>query len=475
MTNSFQETIVAPATIPGTGAISIVRLSGPDCFRIADTVVSLKSGTISGAKPYTIHFGEVNVQGQLLDQVLVSVFRAPHSYTGEDAVEISTHASSYIVQELISLLLAAGARMANAGEFTRRAFLNGKMDLSQAEAVADVIASTTSASHRVAMNQLRGGFSAQLDSLREQLLQMASLLELELDFSEEDVEFAERGQLLSLTEETLAHVSGLAASFRLGNMIKNGVPVAIVGAANTGKSTLLNALLGEERAIVSDIPGTTRDTIEETLNLEGILFRFVDTAGIRESADKVERIGIERTFCKMAEAEVVLVVLDASNSEGTLLQEVQQVVDNLDRCRQKLIILLNKCDLVGLEGVNKNVISINNFVSYVDIEADILLLSAKTGKGLEELKNALLAAEKELIPNAESTFVTNIRHFEALQLASSSLQQCRTSLSRGLSSDLVAEDLRSALAAINTILGKDLGLDPETILTRIFQTHCIGK
>ncbi|MBR4741191.1 MAG: tRNA uridine-5-carboxymethylaminomethyl(34) synthesis GTPase MnmE, partial [Bacteroidales bacterium] len=287
MTNLYQDTIVAPATTPGTGAISIIRLSGNNAFSIADAVVKLNSGTISTAKGYTIHYGKVysvipsEVEGSLLDEVLVSVFRAPHSYTGEDSVEISTHASAYIVQELIALLLKAGARFAQPGEFTRRAFLNGKMDLAQAEAVADVISSSTAASHRVAMNQLKGGFSQELARLRSELLEMASLLELELDFSEEDVEFANREQLVNLLLSAKEHIDHLADSFHLGNMIKTGVPVVIVGPANAGKSTLLNALVGEERAIVTDIPGTTRDTLEETINLDGILFRFIDTAGIR--------------------------------------------------------------------------------------------------------------------------------------------------------------------------------------------------
>ncbi len=474
MINSYQETIVAPATTPGTGAISIIRVSGPDTFRIADAVVQLSSGTISNSDGYTIHFGKVYSNSSLLDEVLVSVFRAPHSYTGEDSVEISTHASAYIVSELIGLLLKAGARFAEPGEFTRRAFLNGKLDLAQAEAVADVISSTTAASHRVAMNQLKGGFSVQLASLRSQLLEMASLLELELDFSEEDVEFADREKLLALLADTKEHVDKLAASFRQGNMIKNGVPVAIVGPANAGKSTLLNALVGEERAIVTDIPGTTRDTIEETLNVNGILFRFIDTAGIRESSDTVEKMGIDRTFRKISEAEVVICMLDAQASEFDLLNNLEELFLHIDSESQKVFILLNKVDRLSSDDINKNVTVINKFVLNSKYQADIMQIAAKSRKGIEELKEALFCSEKDLIPNEDSTFVTNVRHFEALQNASSALSECRSSLSRGIPSDLVAEDLRRALSAINSILGTDL-LDPEVILHNIFRNHCIGK
>lgn len=474
MQNLYQDTIVAPATTPGTGAISIVRISGSNALSIANAVVQLKSGSISDSKPYTVHFGEVSIGGKLLDQVLATVFRAPHSYTGEDMVEISTHASSYIVSELVRLLIEAGARFAEPGEFTRRAFLNGKMDLAQAEAVADVISSTTSAAHRVAMNQLKGGYSTQLDSLRTQLLEMASLLELELDFSEEDVEFADRGKLLALLDDTIGHVDKLAASFHQGNMIKNGVPVAIVGAANAGKSTLLNALAGEERAIVTDIPGTTRDTVEELVNIGGILFRFIDTAGIRESSDTVEKLGIERTFRKLSEAEIVLALLDSTLPENDLLNNLDIILDKVDLDTQKLLVLLNKTDVLGEYGVNKNVTIINKKVSLLDNKVNIVNLSAKTGNGIEELKELLTQEEKALIANADSTFVTNIRHFEALSQASASLKKCRTSLSLSIPSDLVAEDLRQALSGINNILGKDL-LSPEEILHNIFKNHCIGK
>jgi len=482
MTNLYQDTIVAPATTPGTGAISIIRISGPEAFAITDAVVKLKTGTISEAEGYTIHYGKVydkgvisgEVEQSLLDEVLISVFRAPHSYTGEDSVEVSCHASSYIVSELVRLLLEAGCRFAEPGEFTRRAFLNGKMDLAQAEAVADVISSTTSASHRVAMNQLRGGFSAELSALRSELLDMASLLELELDFSEEDVEFADRGKLLALVEATLAHVTRLADSFHQGNLIKNGVPVAIIGPANAGKSTLLNALLGEDRAIVSDMAGTTRDTIEEVLNLNGILFRFIDTAGIRESSDKVEQMGMDRTFKKLSEAEIVLGMLDISSDGADLPAQLELFFSKVDFRTQKLFLLLNKADKVASTGVNKNVTNINNFVLRKGYQCVIIELSAQTGQGIQMLKDSLLEAEKDLVPNADSTFVTNIRHYEALRRAAQALTAVRTSLSSHVPTDLVAEDMRLALSSINEILGTDL-LDPETILHTIFSRHCIGK
>ena len=475
MKNLYQETIVAPATTPGTGAISIVRLSGPECFRIVDAVVSLKSGTISDAKAYTIHYGEVHEPGKgVLDQVLVSVFRAPHSYTGEDSVEISTHASAYIVAKLVELLMAAGARFAEPGEFTRRAFLNGKMDLAQAEAVADVIASTSSAAHRVAMNQLRGGVSEELALLREELLEMASLLELELDFSEEEVEFANRDQLLALVDNTLSHVDGLAASFRQGNLIKNGIPAVIVGPVNAGKSTLLNALLGEERAIVSDTEGTTRDTIEECLNIGGLLFRMIDTAGIRSTADTVEALGIDRTFRKISEAQLVIAVLDGSAQEDELLSNLKQLCERVDFASQKLILLLNKADKCAENEVNKNVITANDYVLSIGGECVTISAAVKEKKGLDLLKQAMYEVEKDLVPNENSTFITNTRHLEALTNAAAALHDVRTSLTRNIPTDLVAEDLRRSLSAINTILGTGL-LDPDTILHSIFSKHCIGK
>lgn len=324
-------TICAPATIPGTGAISIIRVSGKESLAIADKVIDTKGVPIAETEGYRLRYGTVyEADGSVLDNVIVSVFRAPHSYTGENSVEISCHASRFIVNKILEFLVNAGARIAAPGEFTRRAFVNGKMDLAQAEAVADVIASQSAASHRVAMNQLKGGFSSELKVLREKLLTMTSLLELELDFSEEDVEFASRKDLGQLVDDSLTHIRRLTASFSRGNAIKNGVPVAIVGATNTGKSTLLNALLGEERAIVSDIAGTTRDTIEETLNIDGILFRFIDTAGIRETDETIEKIGIDRTFKKLGEAAVVLGMTDLSRGEAAVLEDADFILSKVN-------------------------------------------------------------------------------------------------------------------------------------------------
>lgn len=325
-------TICAPATIPGTGAISIIRVSGKESLAIADKVIDTKGVPIAETEGYRLRYGTVfEADGSVLDNVIVSIFRAPHSYTGENSVEISCHASRFIVNKILELLVNAGARIAAPGEFTRRAFVNGKMDLAQAEAVADVIASQSAASHRVAMNQLKGGFSSELKVLREKLLTMTSLLELELDFSEEDVEFASRKELGQLVDDSLTHIGRLTASFSRGNAIKNGVPVAIVGATNTGKSTLLNALLGEERAIVSDIAGTTRDTIEETLNIDGILFRFIDTAGIRETDETIEKIGIDRTFKKLGEAAVVLGMTDLSRGEAAVLEDADFILSKVNK------------------------------------------------------------------------------------------------------------------------------------------------
>lgn len=468
---SNDDTIFAPATVPGTGAISLIRVSGRDALRIADEIVKCgkERGPIASAPGYTIRFGSIySSDGGLLDEVLVSVFHAPRSYTGEDLVEISCHASSYIVGELSALLSAAGARPAEAGEFTRRAFLNGKMDLTQAEAVADVIASQSAAAHRVAVNQMKGGFSSQLREVRSQLLKIVSLMELELDFSEEEVEFADRRELVSLSDRALAHVNKLADSFRLGNAIKNGVPTAIVGATNVGKSTLLNALLGEDRAIVSDVHGTTRDTIEEVLNLDGVFFRFIDTAGLRETSETVERIGIERTRQKVAEAEIVLGLVDVTRGLPEIQAEVKEVMGLVDPTRQTVFVVLNKID-VG----NKVVNDLDKVVSYIENKGvNALSVSAKAGEGLDGLREALVASQKGRIDNSGAVLVTNARHYKALHDAASSLERVRKGILGGLPTDLVAQDIRETIDIFGTIVGE---ISTDEVLGSIFQNFCIGK
>lgn len=498
-------TICAPATIPGTGAISIIRVSGEDSLAIADKVIDVKGESLSETEGYRLRYGTIFADdGSVLDNVIVSVFRAPHSYTGENSVEISCHASRFIVNEVLELLVNAGARIAAPGEFTRRAFVNGKMDLAQAEAVADVIASQSAAAHRVAMNQLKGGFSSELKTLREKLLTMTSLLELELDFSEEDVEFASRSELGALVEETLTHIVRLTDSFSRGNAIKNGVPVAIVGATNTGKSTLLNALLGEERAIVSDIAGTTRDTIEETLNLGGVMFRFIDTAGIRETDELVEKIGIERTFRKLNEASIVLGMTDLSRGEDSVLADAEYIWSkvNASSSDREFVLLVNKCDVDGIESVaagsGAGYVETGSEAGCVDtgsgaghagkagkmarIEAALrekaivtkmIPISAKTGSGLPELTAALAEIGRRITGDTDETLVTNIRHYEALSRAATALGRVRDGLKVAtLPPDLIAQDLREALYHLGEIVGE---ISTDEVLGNIFRKFCIGK
>lgn len=503
-------TICAPATIPGTGAISIIRVSGEDSLAIADKVIDVKGESLSETEGYRLRYGTIFADdGSVLDNVIVSVFRAPHSYTGENSVEISCHASRFIVNAVLELLVNAGARIAAPGEFTRRAFVNGKMDLAQAEAVADVIASQSAAAHRVAMNQLKGGFSSELKTLREKLLTMTSLLELELDFSEEDVEFASRSELGALVEETLTHIVRLTDSFSRGNAIKNGVPVAIVGATNTGKSTLLNALLGEERAIVSDIAGTTRDTIEETLNLGGVMFRFIDTAGIRETDELVEKIGIERTFKKIDEASIVLGMSDLSRGEDSVMADAEYIWSkvNASSSDREFVLLVNKCDVNGIESVEAGSAGVGSRAGfagtgsgagYVEtgseagcagkagkmarIEAALrekgivtkmIPISAKTGSGLPELTEALAEIGRRITGDTDETLVTNIRHYEALSRAATALGRVRDGLKVAtLPPDLIAQDLREALYHLGEIVGE---ISTDEVLGNIFRKFCIGK
>lgn len=481
-----QDTICAPATIPGTGAISVIRLSGPEALSIADKVVTCNGTLLSSTDGYRIRYGIVlDNDGETVDNVLVSVFRAPHSYTGEDSAEISCHASGYIVQTIIGLLLDAGARSAGPGEFTRRAFVNGKMDLAQAEAVADVIAAQDKAAHRVAMNQLKGGYSKELGRLRAKLLKMTSLLELELDFSEEDVEFASRSEMSLLVNDVLHHVSTLASSFKRGNAVKNGLPVAIIGPANSGKSTLLNAIVGEDRAIVSDIAGTTRDTIEEVLNVGGVSLRFIDTAGIRDTEETVEKIGIGRSLKKMQEASIILGILDPARGFSSMKEDVQFFLSNIDLSEQKLILVLNKIDLIedGNEAdsaVNKNVIRDNEIVSLIEnksIDIPLVKISAKTGEGLVDLMSTLSNKASDLVGTSDSTLVTNLRHYEALRKSEAPLRRVLSGLGATdhgtpLPPDLIAQDLREALHYIGSIVGE---ISTDEVLGSIFREFCIGK
>jgi tRNA modification GTPase len=481
-----EDTICAPATVPGTGAISVIRVSGPEALSIADKVVKCRKGSISEAAGYTIKFGNVyDTAGGIVDEVLVSIFRTPHSYTGENSVEISCHASSYIVSTLMHLLYAAGARAAEPGEFTQRAFLNGKMDLAQAEAVADVIASQNAAAHRIAFKQMKGGFSSELRDMRGELLELVSLMELELDFSEEEVEFADRSRLDDLLAALINHITRLIDSFKLGNAIKNGIPVAIAGATNTGKSTLLNALLGEDRAIVSDVHGTTRDTVEETMNIDGILFRFIDTAGLRETEEVVEKIGIERTFKKISEASIIIGMVDLTRDYESTCVTIREIIEKVDFGTQKLVFLLNKTDICE---VNTNVASANYIVSSLEnkgIKAELLTslseatentpiipISAKTGTGIDILRAILASSQRDLLADSDTTLVTNQRHVQALSDSRTSLLRVRDGLATGLPTDLAAQDIREAIYHLGSIVGE---ISTDEVLGNIFRNFCIGK
>ncbi len=463
---SQQDTICAIATAQG-GAIGVIRISGPQAIAATTSIFQPVSGkSLNQYAAYKQIFGKIySPEGEIIDEVLVSLFRAPHSYTGEDSVEISCHGSSYILQKVIHLLIANGCRLAEPGEYTQRAFLNGKMDLSQAEAVADLIASSSAATHRLAMNQMRGGFSQELSLLRDKLLHLTSLMELELDFSDhEELEFADRSELTQIANDIEKTVSRLANSFSVGNAIKNGVPVAIIGETNAGKSTLLNALLNEEKAIVSDIHGTTRDVIEDTINLHGITFRFIDTAGIRQTTDVVESIGIERTYQKMEQANIILWMIDGTREAD--FNELKAEI--LPYCEGKqLIILFNKADKLTPE--IRQILS----QSFSDIKAPKLFLSAKTRDGLDELETLLVktAALPEVSQN--DVIVTNIRHYEALSRALDSIHRVQDGLQMQLSGDFVSQDLRECLYHLAEIVGGEIGV--EEVLGNIFKHFCIGK
>jgi tRNA modification GTPase len=466
----LQETIVALATPSGAGAIAIIRLSGKDAISIAAEVFQSVSGkNIAVQKTHTIHLGHIMDGAKTYDQVLLSIFKGPNSYTGENVVEISCHGSVFIQQQIIQLLLRKGAKMAQAGEFTLRAFLNGKLDLSQAEAVADLIASDNEASHQIAMQQMRGGFSNEIAKLREELLNFASLIELELDFAEEDVAFADRTAFNELVTRIEFVLKRLIDSFAVGNVIKNGIPVAIVGEPNVGKSTLLNALLNEERAIVSDIAGTTRDTIEDELVIDGIGFRFIDTAGIRETKDVVESIGIQKTFEKIEQAQVVLFLIDSLQliieNENKFKIEIEKIKNKFPQ--KPLVMIINKIDFLNEEQhkLLSEKLSIINYPLSISI-------SAKQKTGIDELKNTLLSFVNTGALRNNETIVTNSRHYDSLLKALEEIQKVKWGLDSGISSDLMAIDIRSALYFFGEITGE---VTNDELLGNIFANFCIGK
>jgi tRNA modification GTPase len=461
-----QLTICAIATSPGMGAIATIRLSGDKAINIADQVFQSpkQDKKLADVKANTLHFGQLTDGNELIDEVVISVFRAPHSFTGEDVIEISCHGSVYIQQRILQLLISSGARMARPGEFTQRAFLNGKMDLSQAEAVADLIASTNRAAQKVAINQMRGGFSSELTALRHELLNFISLIELELDFSEEDVEFADRDQLKKLVSKIETILRKLKNSFQLGNVIKNGIPVAIVGDTNVGKSTLLNALLKEEKAIVSDIHGTTRDVIEDVVNIHGTAFRFFDTAGIRETTDAIETLGIERSYSKLDQATVVILVVDVQNDFDTVLERIVKIRKRISE--QHLIIAANKVD----RGLDKTIMSLKEMI--LQSNEKLVFIAAKQKTNLDELISEMQHAVSLESLSEDTVIVTNVRHFEALSRAHESIERVQLGLENLISGDFLAQDIRECLLFLGEITGE---ISNDEILGHIFKNFCIGK
>ncbi|MCX6230285.1 MAG: tRNA uridine-5-carboxymethylaminomethyl(34) synthesis GTPase MnmE [Bacteroidetes bacterium] len=458
------DTICALATASGIAAISVIRVSGENSFDICNSIFRHKNKSIdcNQLKSHHIYFGTIIENDEIIDEVLLSIFKQPHSYTAENSIEISCHGSSYIQQRILQLIIKNGARIAKPGEFTMRAFLNGKLDLSQAEAVADLIASHSKTSHSLALEQMRGGFSSKIKQLRQELVNFASLIELELDFSEEDVEFANRDELSKLLNNLKTEINSLIQSFAMGNVLKHGIPVAIIGKPNVGKSTLLNSLLNEERAIVSEIPGTTRDTIEDTLTLEGITFRFIDTAGLRDSSDEIEMIGIERTYQKIEQANIILYVVDIKDTTvDEIMQNLKDFELHIRNNSKRIIIIANKTDL--LDKAPRHFSDL--------LEREIIFISAKRKENINLITNSLLksvATEQ----TADTTMISNIRHYEALQKTDEAILQIEQAIKLNISGDLIAIDIRTALHHLGEITGE---ITNDEILGNIFSSFCIGK
>ena len=459
-------TICAISTAPGVGGIAVIRVSGTDAFALCDKIFHAhrEGHTIQSQKAYTLQYGTIeNERGETVDNVVIAVFRAPHSFTGEDTVEISCHGSIYIQQQILQLLIQNGCELAKPGEFTQRAFLNGKMDLSQAEAVADLIASTSAGQHRLAMSQMRGGFSRELKILREKLLHITSLMELELDFADhEELEFADRHELKEIAAQIEQTMSKLIHSFKAGNAIKNGIPVAIVGETNAGKSTLLNALLNEEKAIVSDIHGTTRDIIEDTVNIQGQIFRFIDTAGIRDTHDTIEVMGIERSFHALDQAQIILWVIDSTNA----LEQITNLSPRiLPRCQEKeLIVVFNKSDLPS--------VVVHSDIAGLPENTHTISISAKQHEGLNQLQTMLIEATHLPQISQADIIITNARHYEALTSALHAIQRVEKGLSSGLSGDFISQDLRECIYHLSDIMGE---VTTDEVLGNIFRNFCVGK
>ncbi|MCC8095343.1 MAG: tRNA uridine-5-carboxymethylaminomethyl(34) synthesis GTPase MnmE [Tannerellaceae bacterium] len=461
-----EDTICAISTAPGAGGIAVIRVSGPQAIAVTDAVFQpRKAGkTLRDQPAYTLCYGSVKDGEEVIDDVLVSLFRAPHSFTGEDTVEITCHGSVYIQQQIMQLLIQKGCRSALPGEYTQRAFLNGKMDLSQAEAVADLIASTSAGMHKLALNQMRGGFSNELTQLRMQLLDFTSLIELELDFSEEDVEFADRTNLKELASGIEKLIKRLSDSFSVGNAVKNGIPVAIIGETNAGKSTLLNLLVGEERAIVSDIHGTTRDVIEDTIHLNGVMFRFIDTAGIRETSNIIESMGIERTYQKLRQAAIVLWVIDVTSPEEQVKALSEKILP--ETADKKVILVFNKTDLLSTRELEEKQQIL------ADIDADRLAISAKQKSNTEQLRTYLIQAAALPELNSTDVIVTNVRHYEALTKAHEAIERVIQGLDQHISGDFLSQDIRECMHYLGEITGQ---INNDEILGNIFAKFCIGK